>query len=126
MKGLITSLSIFFIMLIGIFFSINYLNKICTKLEVSAVQIEKDITSHSWDKAYDNSLDLLNQWDKYSDKVSMFSNHAEIDNVNNEIWKLTQYTKCEDEEESLASTHVIKFLLKHIIDMERVNPQNIL
>jgi len=125
MKGVIISLTIFVIMFIGIFFSINYLNKICTKLEVSAVQIEKDITAHSWDKAYDDSLDFLKQWDKYSDRVSMFSNHAEIDNVNNEIWKLTQYTKCKNEEEALASAHVIKFLLKHIVDMERVNPQNI-
>lgn len=125
MKGVIISLTIFIIMFIGVFFSINYLNKICTKLEISTVQIEKDITAHSWDKAYDSSLDFLKQWDKLSDKVSIFSHHAEIDNVNNEVWKLTQYTKCKNEEEALASTHVIKFLLKHIVDMERVNPQNI-
>jgi hypothetical protein len=125
MKGVITSVAIFLVMLIGIFFSINYLNKVCTKLEASTIQIEKDIEGHSWDTAYDNSLNFLKEWTKYSHKVSMFSNHAEIDNVNNEIWKLTQYTKCKNEEESLASAHVIKFLLKHIVDMEKVNSENI-
>ena len=102
MKGVITSLTIFLVMVIGIFFSINYLNKVCTKLEVSTVQIEKDIEAHSWDKAYDDSLNFLKEWDKYSHKISIFSDHAEIDNVNNEIWKLTQYAKCKNEEESLA------------------------
>lgn len=125
MKGVITSITIFLVMVIGIFFSINYLNKVCTKLEALDTQIEKDIGSNSWDKAYDNSLIFLNQWDKYSSKISIFSDHAEIDNINNELWKLTQYAKCKDEEESLASVTTIKFLLRHIVDMERVNTQNI-
>jgi hypothetical protein len=112
-------------MLIGIFFSINYLNKICAKLEVSAVQIEKDINAHLWDKAYDDSLGFLKEWDKYSHKISIFSDHVEIDNVNNEIWKLTQYTKCKNEEESLASAQVLKFLLRHIPEREMVNSDNI-
>lgn len=125
MKGVITSLTIFFVMLIGIFFSINYLNKVCAKLEVSAVQIEKDIDAHSWDNAYNDSLNFLKDWDKYSHKISIFSDHVEIDNVNNEIWKLTQYTKCKNEEESSASAHALKFLLKHIADREKVNSENI-
>lgn len=52
--------------------------------------------------------------------------HSEVDNMNNELWKLTQYTKFNNKEESLASVHVIKFLLKHIIEMERINITNIL
>lgn len=125
MKSVITSLTIFFVMIVGIFFSINYLNKICAKLEVSMVQIEKDIDGHLWDKAYDDSLNFLEEWKKSSHKISFFSDHIEIDNVNNELWKLTQYTKCKNEEESLASAHVVKFLLKHIPEREMVNTDNV-
>ena len=125
MKGFIVSITIFIAMIIGIFFSINYLNKVCAKLETLNVQIERDIESSSWDRAYSNSLTFLNEWKKVSPKVSIFTSHAEIDNVNNELWKLTQYTKCRNEEESLASANVLKFLLNHIVDMEKANTQNI-
>lgn len=125
MKGVIISISIFFVMLIGIFFSINYLNKVCTKLDNLNKEIEISIENKSWTKAYDNSIKFLNQWDNYSRKISIFVNHAEIDNINSELWKLTQYTKCKTEEEALASSHVIKFLLEHIVNLEKVNAENI-
>ncbi|MDW8800712.1 DUF4363 family protein [Clostridium sp. A1-XYC3] len=125
MKGVIISISIFFVMLIGIFFSINYLNKVCTKLDNLNKEIEISIENKSWTKAYDNSIKFLNQWDNYSRKISIFVNHAEIDNINSELWKLTQYTKCKAEEEALASSHVIKFLLEHIVNLEKVNAENI-
>lgn len=125
MRSIIISLTIFFVMILCIFFSINYLNKICAKLEVLNAQIETNINDKSWSKAYENSLQFLNDWDKYSHKVSIFTNHAEIDNVNNELWKLTQYTKCKNEEESLASSHVIRFLLEHIVKLEKVNMENL-
>ncbi|MCT8975856.1 DUF4363 family protein [Clostridium sp. CX1] len=112
-------------MLIGIFFSINYLNKVCTKLDNLNKEIEISIENKSWTKAYDNSIKFLNQWDNYSRKISIFVNHAEIDNINSELWKLTQYTKCKTEEEALASSHVIKFLLEHIVNLEKVNAENI-
>lgn len=125
MKGVVISISIFFIMLLGTFFSINYLNKVCTKLDNLNKEIETNIRDNAWDKAYDNSLKFLNQWDDYSHKVSIFVNHAEIDNINSELWKLTQYTKCKTEDEALASSHVIKFLLEHIVNLEKVNMENI-
>ncbi|MCS4464474.1 DUF4363 family protein [Clostridium botulinum] len=51
--------------------------------------------------------------------MSMVTNHSEIDNINIELWKLTQYVKCESEDESLASIHAVKFLLEHIMQMEK-------
>jgi hypothetical protein len=125
MKSIVASFIIFIVMLISIFISTNYLNSICKKLETLDMQIERNVETDSWNKAYSNSLKFLNQWEEYSQKVSIFVHHAEIDNINNELWKLTQYTKCKNKDESLASTHVLKFYLDHIADMEKVNPQNI-
>jgi hypothetical protein len=125
MKGFIVSITIFIAMIISIFFSINYLNKTCRKLETLNVQIERNIESNSWDSAYSNSLNFLKEWEKISPKISVFTSHAEIDNVNNELYKLTQYTKCKNEDEALASANVLKFLLNHISNMEKSNTQNI-
>ncbi|WML36643.1 DUF4363 family protein [Clostridium sp. OS1-26] len=125
MKNIIISFAIFVVVMLSALFSIRYLNSVCIKLEGLSMQIENNVQSDEWNKAYDNSLKFLNEWDKYSKKVSVFTHHAEIDNINNELWKLTQYTKEKNKDESLASAHVIKFLLKHIVEMEKVNPQNI-
>lgn len=125
MKSIVASFIIFIVMVISIFFSINYLNQVCTKLEGLDIQIERNIDNGDWTKAYDNSLKFLKQWDNYSKKISVFVDHEEIDNINNELWKLTQYTKVKNKDESLASNHVIKFFLDHIADMEKVNLQNI-
>jgi hypothetical protein len=81
MKSLITSLTIFFVMIVGIFFSINYLNKICAKLEVSMVQIEKDINDHLWDKAYDDSLNFLEEWKKKFSQNYLFCRSMEIEKL---------------------------------------------
>lgn len=125
MRNLFAALIIFISMFLSLVFSINYLNQTCSKLDTLNIQIEKSIESNSWDEAYNKSLKLLDNWDNCTRKISIFVNHAEIDNINNEIWKLTQYTKCHTKDEALASNHVIKFLLKHILNMEKVNIQNI-
>lgn len=126
MKNIVYSFTIFFAVLISIFFSINYLNKTCNNLETLDSKLENYIENASWENAYGTSLKLMADWDKYSKVISVFVNHAEIDNINNELWKLTQYSKCKNTDESLASVHVIKFYLKHIMEMEKVNIQNIL
>lgn len=70
-------------------------------------------------KAYGKSLELFNDWQDNNFVISMVTNHSEIDNINIELWKLTQYVKCESEDESLASIHAVKFLLEHIMQMEK-------
>lgn len=88
-------------------------------------ELEELVSSESWEKAYGKSLELFNDWQDNHFVISMVINHSEIDNINNELWKLTQYVKCKSEDESLASIHVVKFLLKHIIKMEKINIENI-
>lgn len=117
---------IFFIFIIfAAFFSIKYLDRVCIKFTKLTDQLETSINNDQWEKSYKTSLEFFNSWQKYSDKISVFVHHAEIDNINMEIWKLTQYVKEKNKDESLASVHVLKFLLEHIADMERINLQNI-
>ncbi len=125
MKSSITSFTLFILMILSIIFSINYLNTICTRLESSTIKVEKAIESNSWDEARKNYQDFMVQWEKYSPKVSFFSNHNEIDNINGELWKLMQHITYRNGEESLASINVIKNLLHHILKMEQLNIQNL-
>ena len=112
-------------MIITISFSIGYLNKVSQDLGKLSGEIERDIIDDNWDKAYKASLEFTNKWEGYSKKINLFANHQEIDNIEMEISKLPQYIKERTKDESLACVHVLKFLLNHISELEKVKIQNI-
>lgn len=125
MKNIVISLIISVIMIISMSFSIKYLNNVSQDLVRLNDEIEKSITNGNWDRAYNTTIELTEKWKDYSKKIKLFSNHDEIDNIEMELQKLPQYIKEKTKDESLASTYVLKFLLNHIADLEKVNIENI-
>lgn len=125
MKNVILSFAIFIIILIAMSFSISYLNKVSSNLQKLNDEIEQCITDNKWDKAYNISMDYTERWEKSTKVIKLFVNHQEIDNIEMELSKLPQYLKENTKDESLASVHVLKFLVSHISNMEKVNIQNI-
>lgn len=125
MKNAVISLLIFIIMVISIAFSLNYLNKVSDDLGRLNDEIEQYITDNDWDKAYKSSIEYTEKWKDYSEKLKLFVDHQEMDKIEIELWRMPQYIKERNKEESLATVHVLKFLVNHISDLERVNIQNI-
>ena len=125
MKTVYISVALFCIMLLCLIFSINYLDKVCAKLDVINITMDNNIKEAAWGKADESSLMFLNEWQRSSHKLSLFVDHKEMDNINDEFWKLTQYISCRNKDEALASNNVIKFFIEHISKMEKINIQNI-
>lgn len=125
MKNVIISFVIFIIILIAMAFSISYLNKVSSNLQNLNDEIEQCITDNKWDKAYSISMDYTKKWEKSTKIIKLFVNHQELDNIEMELNKLPQYLKENTKDESLASVHVLKFLVSHISNIEKVNIQNI-
>lgn len=125
MKNVIISICIFIVMIIAIFFSLNYLNKTCENLMKQCDELEEIISKETWDNSYEKSMELLKDLQDKHNILSMFINHQEIDNMTNELYKFTQYVKGKNKDEALASIHVVKFYIEHIEDLQKVNIQNI-
>lgn len=125
MKNTIISILIFILMMIGIFFSINYINSMSTNLISICEKLEIDVNNNNWVNAYTTSIKLLEKWDKHSNIISLYVNSTELDTMNNEIIKLTQYIECETKDESLVTIHLIKYLIKDIASMQKLNLQNV-
>jgi len=125
MKNLVVSFLIFLILIITITFSINFLVNKANFYSGKADQLESLVTQDSWDEAYEISTDFLTTWEEDSKKISVFINHFQVDAISNQILKLTQYTKYHDKSEALALIHDIKFLLKELIEIEKVTISNI-
>jgi hypothetical protein len=88
-------------------------------------ELEKIILKGDWEKADNISNEYLKNWEGKSYILPMFVNHTEIDLLNNEMLRLTQYVRCQNKEEALASTHTIKFYLDNIKELQKINIQNI-
>lgn len=125
MKTVYTSIILFCILILSIVLSIKYLNRTCDELNNIDSNIEKSINTDAWESTDIYSKQFLNKWEKTSNEISVFVDHKEMDNINVELWKLTQYINCRNKDESLASIHTINFFIKHIKNMEKINFQNI-
>lgn len=125
MRNVWFSFGVFFLMIVGIHFSLNYLNGVCTKFENGSSRLETLINAEKWDEADKLSNQLFYEWEEKSKVMSLFVNHMEIDSMNNEILKLTQYVKCKSKDEALASNHAVKFYSKNITSLQKINLQNI-
>lgn len=125
MKNLAASFLLFFILIFSIVLSMNYLENKSDYYSQKADYLEQIISQELWDKAYDTSLEFLEEWDKDSKTVSAFINHMHVEGINNEVLKLTQYIKYEEKVESLALVHEIKFLIQGLTNMEKVTIANV-
>ena len=125
MKNLVITLVTLIIMVVTMSFSIKYLNNVSDELVSINDEIQENITDDNWDKAYKNTMELTEKWNNYSKKIKIFINHQEIDSIEIELQKLPQYIKEQTKDESLASIHVLSFLLEHIAKLEKLKLENI-
>jgi hypothetical protein len=125
MKNVLAAFSLFIIMIIGIFLSTNYINQKSDHLQDLNSTLENYITKEDYDNAYKLSIDYIAQWKKTSKVLTIYMHHEDLDHINNEVLKLTQYLKVKDKSESLATVHAMKYLIAHIMDHENVSISNI-
>jgi hypothetical protein len=125
MKNVIISFTIFAFMVGIMLFSLNYLNRVCSKFRDESNELEELIKNSQWEKAAESANDMLDRWKRQSAIIPMFVNHTEVDNLTNELLRLTQFVECRTVDESLASTHVVKFWLDNIRALQKINFENI-
>lgn len=126
MKNAWISFTLFLLLLVGMYFSLKYLQNTCAKIQAESEKLEELILDEKWEEADKLSNDLYYYWEEKSMVLSIFVNHIDIDELNNEILKLTQYVRTKSKDESLASTHAVKFYTKGILNLQKITIQNIL
>ena len=67
----------------------------------------------------------MTEWKKYSSKLSIFANYNEIDDINNELWRLVHHITYKDKEEALISVDIIKNSIYSILHMQQLNMTNL-
>ena len=116
---------IFVVMLVFLFFASKYITLTCDKMLEVTCAIEDNLVNNNWDESYMLSFELLNIYEGHVTNLTLFLNHFDFHNIYNEIIKLSQYTKCETEDEALACIHVLKALINEVKEMESLSISNI-
>ena len=125
MKNVLIAFSLFVIMMIGIFLSVNVINRGCTRLQDLNCALENYIIKENYQAAYNLSLNYLAEWNKTSKFLTVYEHHEDLDHIDSEILKLTQYIKIKDKSEGLATVHNMKYLVEHIMSHEKVSISNV-
>lgn len=125
MKSSIAAISLFVIMVIFMIFSLNFLKIADAKLDYSSKEIKNALDANSFEKADKFLNRFTDDWNKYSNRMSVFTNHNEIDDISIELSKLNEHIKFRNREESLASINSIISIIESISTMEKLNIQNI-
>ncbi|WP_051623444.1 DUF4363 family protein [Clostridium hydrogeniformans] len=125
MKNIVTSFCIFISLLIFMTWSLNYLNKITLEIEQKNDVIEDLVNENKWEESYEEVLSLLDFINENSTKMSIFINHQEMDLIESEIYRLTQFVKNKNLDETLSSLHFIKFSVDSVKKLQKVNIKNI-
>ena len=125
MKNVIVAFGLFFAMIIGIFVSVNLINRNCAHLQNLNSSLESYILKENYEDAYNLSLDYVAEWKKSSKFLTIYIHHEDTDHMESELLKLTQYIKMKDESECLATVHSMKYLVDHIMSHEKVSISNI-
>ena len=125
MKNILAAFSLFIIMIVGIFLSTKVINNSCTHLQYLNYNLESYIIKDNYEDAYNLSLDYINEWKRVSKFLTIYIHHEDLDHIDNEILKLTQYIKIKDKSEALATVHSMKYLVDHILIHEEVSISNI-
>ena len=112
-------------MMVGIFLSVNVINAKCNRLQNLNCTLENYIIKEQYKDAYNLSLVYIAEWNKTSKLLTVYAHHEDLDHIDSEILKLTQYIKIKDKSEGLATVHVMKYLVDHIMSHEKVNISNI-
>ncbi len=126
MKNFFVSYILFIVMCIFLFLASKYVILTCDKMLDTSMKIEQHILNDEWDDSYILSFKLLHIYEGHVNNLNLFLNHSEFDSIYRQVIMLTQYAKCNNKDESLATIHMIKTMIHDVKTIEYVNIRNIL
>jgi len=125
MKNILIALIIFSSLLGFVYYADYTLIKLCQNITSSSDEIKISIEEGNWDEAYENSTILMNFIEENSLLTSVYINHNDFDNLQDEALQLSIYTNCKNTMESLISVDTLRNSALNLISLHKTNVKNI-
>ncbi len=125
MKRMFIPITIFFCLLIFIYFVNSSLINLCNYLIESSEEIEFLIEDKDYESCKNKIQEILTVLDDKTKITAVYINHTDFDNFLEETNELYLYIKCEDYTNSLIAANSLKELAKNIEHLHEVTIENI-
>lgn len=126
MKNTYISIFLFIALVVGLFFLNNKFVSLCNEVILRCDYIEEFLNAYDEDKAYDDSVALIDLIIEEADVPAIYLNHVDYDMLKNDALKLSLYIRGEDRAESLATLHSLRSTAEHLRDLQTPNIKNLL
>jgi hypothetical protein len=125
MKNILIAIIIFSSLLGFVYYADYALIKLCDDITYSTDKITISIEEGNWNDAYEDSTILIELIEENSLIVSVYINHNDFDNLQDEALQLSIYTSCKNTMESLVSVNTLKNSALNLISLHKTNIKNI-
>jgi len=125
MKNILIALIIFSSLLGFVYYADYTLIKLCEDITLTSDEIKVSIEEGNWDEAYENSTILMSFIEDNSLLTSVYINHNDFDNLQDEALQLSIYTNCKNTMESLISVDTLRNSALNLISLHKTNVKNI-
>ncbi|SFQ95026.1 DUF4363 family protein [Desulfoscipio geothermicus] len=106
-------------------FTLDGLKESAEKMVAGFDGLENAIDSGNWDEAGEGIGKMQNMWSGYKGWWAMVVDHQEIDNIDMALVRVSRYVSMHDRAMAAGELAVLRQMLEHIPDKERVNLKNI-
>lgn len=125
MKNTLISILLFILLLGFVIYANISLDKLCLNISEKCNTIEILIEEDDLHSAYLESQRILQELKDNSLLTSIYLNHCDFDNINNEAVRLAQYLKYNDISESSAALSQLRFFTDNIKKLQEPTFENI-
>lgn len=125
MKNSLISI-ILFLVLIGFltYADINFKN-LCSEIILRCEDMEDSLDKLSKEENFNNAMAIFDLLEDKGSIAAIYINHVDYDTMLNEALKLTVYIEKDDNSETEASLHALKYNTEHMKELQVPNIKNI-
>ena len=124
-KNSLISLSLFLVLIIFLFYADFKFKELCTDIVNICDELEDSIKTADSEVSFQKAMDLFDMIQERGSIAAIYINHMDYDVMLNEALKLSVYLENDDESESEASLHLLKYSTKHMKELQVPNIENI-
>lgn len=125
MKNVVVSFILFFILIAFMITSNDKIHSFLEEIIKTCENLEELINKEKWETAYDIANEFHEKIDSAAPEMGLYLNHQQIDDINHELYGLTQYIKEKEKADALAGVHSIKHDARTIKRLQRFSLENI-